>query len=91
MNYTRAMVTLAAGVDDAEAVIWRDAARDLTLHRVLFDNFTVEEGVPRRSRKTETASFPDFDAYRRHLVTTVGALAANAADPTRRRRTYGRP
>jgi hypothetical protein len=90
VNYTRSLVTLAAGVDDAEAVIWRDAARDLTLHRVLFDNFTVEEGVPRRSRKTETASFPDFDAYRRHLVTTVGALAANAADPTRRRRTYGR-
>jgi hypothetical protein len=86
VNYTRTLTTMTAGIDDAEILIWRDESLDLTLYRVLFDNFTVEGGGPPvRHRKVETASFPDFESYRRHLLGTIGALAANAADPARRR------
>jgi hypothetical protein len=87
VHYTRALVTLAGGLDKAESVIWRGDG--ITLHRVLVDNFTVEDGVPRRRRKVETASFADFAGYKRHLLGTLEACRANATDPARRR-TYDR-
>jgi hypothetical protein len=70
VHYTRALVTLASGLDKAESVIWRSDG--ITLHRVLVDNFTVEDGVPRRRRKVGTASFADFAGYKRHLLAGTG-------------------
>ena len=86
VNYTRALATFVAGIDDAETLIWRDEGEDVALYRVLFDNFTVQgAGPPRRRRKVETASFHDFETYRRYLVGTIEACAANARNPARRR------
>ena len=87
VNYTRALITLVDGLEKAESVIWR--SNDVTLYRILVDNFTIVNGEPRRYRKIETASFPDFESYHRHLLNTIKASWENATDLARRR-TYRR-
>ncbi|HZI18531.1 MAG TPA: hypothetical protein VEY09_08030, partial [Pyrinomonadaceae bacterium] len=87
MNYTRALITLVDGLEKAESVIWR--SNDVTLYRMLVDNFTIVNGEPRRYRKIETSSFLDFENYHRHLLNTIKASWENATDPARRR-TYRR-
>lgn len=86
-NYTRSLITLTNGLDQAETLVWRTA--DVALHRLLGDDFTFDgDGPPRRERRREAASFPDYAAYHRHLLDTVAACLRNAADPVRRHRTY---
>lgn len=82
-NYTRALFTLAYGIDEAAEVLYRNA--DTTLYRILYDDFTFESGAPQRRRKADvTVPLNSYADYHRYIIDTAGSCARNASASGRR-------